>query len=389
LGLLFGLALSAYANSTEIVVVGQQADKAALLAYSEQTGHIRARLAQPGTLTADVIEHFSQRLKEMSRDLQLRQKKYQSRLNSAKSLLQEFSLKEELAASEHKEVAIAYDDFYLQKIRDFRQDIAFYKARLLQIKLIEFDIVSTYKDLSRARMQINEGGLFSTNDPLYTPATWILGWESFRLYNHRLASALAGHGDYALQGVKQGAFWVYLLLIVGAYALYRFYGLPALRAAIARLDTSSAYYHYYGFALQWWSRAVFPAVLVLLLFYLFWRTFALSEVLIVEGLVQALGDVIAYLVFMTATLRAVWRWVLRMPKIGGAAYRWLLVVIWQIGVILFANNITFFDLDNASNPFYTYEAVTLVNFIVAVTLFVSVGAFIRNIRRQCQQGESL
>ncbi len=351
----------------------RQADIDALIQYEKKLEEIRDILQTDTKFTDSKLRFYRRQIEAIYMDLGNRSSKYKSRIDAARSLMKNTAnTAEEDKATNGAEFKVEYDPYYLEKIREFKQEIAFYEGRLLQIRLLEFESLAVLRNINRIRNQVNHSGLWDTASPFYKPASWEMATTQIVSFTKTLFNQLAQVGARVAQNEQWGRFWSSILICLAVFIIYFYWAMRVVeRINKKEFNPDDKMRRCSLFVLDILMRGFLPALFVIFVFRYFigWmdiNTFPLS-LNFVRSIGNAIGFVLATGAFVYTSCRY-FRY--RGTDLLGRLATPLLILMYQFAAIVFINNIDIFSVYAKSYPFYPNQATDLVNLVIAVSLAI-------------------
>lgn len=356
------------------VLLVQEADIKALRDHETKIGLIRDKVASGERFTDARLRFLRRQLEGIYLDLDTRSKKYKQRINSARDLIAEFSQSQtESEKSKGAQFKIEYDPFYLEKIRDFKREIAFYEGRLLQIRLMEFEITAILRNITRIRVQVNHSGVFQQAAPFYHAKTWSTGLSQIVNFTNK---TMDSYGDLVKRMSEQNQWWGFWgLVIVSIAILVGYYRLVIKwlhRLHSGCLPNESTMHHSSAWLLDVVCKGWLPAIFIVLVLRLCFDWFGINAMPLMLNLFRSVGNAIAFILVAGSMVYAS---CMHYRYLGRVSFQALstpmLLFVYQFAAVLFINNINIFSVAGKSYPFYPAMAVDVVNGILAVTISVT------------------
>lgn len=341
--------------------------------YEQQVAELAALVKTEKNLTDNRLRVFRQELLGLAATLETQQATYNSRLDRAKKLIKEFADISDLKLSDKNKVDIEADAYYLKQINSFKKEVGFIQGRLLQIRLLQFQINNTLRAIGRRQVALHNGGILNADNPFYLAKSWRYAMTGFVSFSARLIDQVKMIGLDFLHVVKLPRFWLYLVGIIILVWIYFRYLVGVL--LLKTLSHSNHFGHksYRAFT-SFIIRGLVPAGIILLLGRFFLFLLSVEETLLLDAFVNAIANALAFVMVVSGLIDALCYQIYRLDKTEAFSFvaRWLWWLIWQIGLILFINNINFFSLDAKSFPYYPVASVALLNLIFAVSVWFTV-----------------
>lgn len=368
-------------NAAALLV--QQADIKALRDHEHTVDEVREKLASGRSFTDARLRYLRRQLEVVYLDLDARSKKYKQRIRSARDLIAEFSQSQtESEKSKDAQFKIEYDPFYLEKIREFKREIAFYEGRLLQIRLLEYKITAIMRNITRIRMQVNNSGIFQQSAPFYQASTWSDGIKQIVGFTNNTMNSYAQLIKQMSHQQQWVGFWC--LVVLAAFVLIAYYRfvimwLQRLHHGCKPIDTplqnSSAW------LLDVVCKGWLPAIFIVVVLRLCFEWFGVNSMPLLLNLFRSVGNAIAFILVAGSMVYAS---CLHYRYQGQMSLRPLatpmLLFVYQFAAVLFINNINIFTVGGKAYPFYPAMAVDVINCVLAITIFVNLAWVFKRMR---------
>ncbi len=352
----------------------QQSDIDTLKLYEEQVANVRSELANQASFTDSRLRHYRRQLETVYVDLESRSIKYKQRIKSARGLMLEFSIsKADSDANKDNRLKVDYDPYYLKKIREFKQEVAFYEGRLLQIRLLEFEIKAVFRNITKLRNEVNHSGVFSKSATIYRTETWDRGAAQFKKYTSKLWLDMRSV-VHQTELNQQWAGISFVLLVSVVILLVYFYWLLRWLRTIAndQKREDGPMQRCLPWLVDVVCRGWLPGLFVVGLFKLLFGWYQIDTLPLLLNCLRSLSHAIGFIFISSAMVYASCRYFQYngrslLPDLKAP----LLLFVSFFTVLLFINNINIYSVTGRAYPFYPTDAVDLLNFVLSLLIVFS------------------
>ena len=328
------------------------------------------------TITDSELGFYRTQVISMRREINALTEKYRSKLAQVRRLTKDFALTAEDEKAD-KTVNTKIDLYYTNKMSELRGQVSFYKGTLLQLRLLDEDARAYLKKIVQMRLSLHDGSMWIGNEPFYSSSAWSDAYHEFIEYNAILVKELSEKKGVVLTVLSTVKFWVYVAILLAVIYLY---------FSILRSKTSKLIYKNMGKVNDKFSyrstllllyvliRGVIPVGIIMAIAQLLLKGFQLSDSPLITNMIGSAFNALAFIVIMFSLVFIVLNKCLDVVhyKTANAAQRYTMLIIVQVGIIFFINNINFFSLISMPAPFYPNQPTALLNLVMGVLLFISV-----------------
>lgn len=349
-------------------------DLKALNDYEKQIESMRSVLSKKQTFSDAKLRFYRRQLESTYLDLEDRSKKYKSRINAADALMKEFALEQSKGGqSEDDKLKVDYDPYYLKKIREFKQDVAFYQGRLLQIRLLEFEIKAILRSITRLRSEVNRSGVFDKSTFIYQTDAWIDGYKQIKTFS----SMIWQDAKYVANQMDRDQLWksfslvgvIFIILLV----IYFYWIVPAsVRLACRGMYNCDRSKKCVTWLFEVLFRGWIPALFIVYAFRLFFDWCQIDTLPLLLNVLRSLSNATAFMLVASAMVTSGCR--LLDSDAGKGIYNLTTPLLMLSGVtalVLFINNINIFTVAAKAFPFYPAATIDLVNVILSVFMMAA------------------
>lgn len=372
-------------NSAAMLV--QKADIEALHNYEKKVDEIGKILNSNKRFTDARLRFYRRQLEAIYLNLEKRSDKYQQRIKSANKLVAEFT--ESKADTEsNNQFKIKLDPYYVEKMQSFKQEIAFYKGRLLQIRLLEFKINAMFKNLTRLRVEVNKSGVWHQAAPFYDVKTWKQGWDLLVTYSSMLKEQYTSAVSAMSAQNQWTGFW---FLIVLSLVILIVYFKWAIHCLVKLVRSENVVNDTMRRCTLWLLHVVcrgwLPGIFIVCVFKLIFDFYGLNTMPMLLNCLRALGNAIAFIFVGSAVVTASCQ---QFTYHGQSLYKLLskplLVFVYQFAILLFVNNVNIYNVDAKAYPFYPSETVDLITLLVSITIGLNLLLMAKRMSRLLRTG---
>ncbi|MDF1654461.1 MAG: hypothetical protein P1U34_05045 [Coxiellaceae bacterium] len=352
----------------------QQSDIQALDDYEKKIVEVREKLQTGKRFTDSVLRYYRRQLGHIYLDLEVRDAKYKGRIMSARSLMKSTATAaEEDKSTSGAEFKVEYDPYYLKKMREFKQEIAFYEGRLLQIRLLEYEVAALVRNITRIRSEVNNSGLWDAATPFYKPASWSIAGTQIVNFTSKLFGQLSNICQKVSAKEQWGRFWSSALICLAVFIIYFYWAIRYLEQVNKKpIQPEDIMRHCSLFVIDVVLRGFLPALFVICVFRYFINWMGIAEYPLTLNFVRSIGNSIGFILATGAVVYGCCRYFhYRSTQLLDRLATPMLILMYQIAVIVFVNNINIFNASAKAYPFYPSQATDLVNLVIAVTLTIN------------------
>ncbi|MDF1796977.1 MAG: hypothetical protein P1U63_10615 [Coxiellaceae bacterium] len=352
----------------------QESDLKALDDHEKQIQLIREKLQTDKKFTDSTLRFYRRQVEKVYIDLGNRTSKYKARITAARSLMKNTaSVADEDKSTSSTEFKVEYDPYYVKKIREFKQEIAFYEGRLLQIRLLEFESLAVLRNIGRIRSQVNHSGLWDMASPFYKPASWSMAGAQIINFTNKLFGQLASVAKQVSQNQQLGRFWATVLICLAVFIIYFYWAIRFLQqTSVKDSVTSGLMRRCSQFVIDVILRGFLPALFVIVIFRYFVNWVGVSPYPLALNFIRSIGNSIGFVLVTGAFVYGCCRYFhYRGTDLLDRLATPLLILMYQIAAIIFINNINIFNANARAYPFYPSQATDLVNLLLAISLVIN------------------